>query len=109
MKFVDRFNEIAALEREYQRDGASMVILYGRRRVGKTELIRHFMSGELATLLSGRYVELRMLPLSFREYATVLPGNMSLQAKYNSYVTDGSFPYIIRLDGRKMIIIRSIS
>ena len=43
MKFVDRSNEIAALEREYQRDGASMVILYGRRRVGKTELIRHFI------------------------------------------------------------------
>mgnify|MGYP006784187061 CR=1 FL=1 len=43
MKFVDRSNEIAALEREYQRDGASMFILYGRRRVGKTELIRHFI------------------------------------------------------------------
>ncbi|WP_405750568.1 ATP-binding protein [Anaerovibrio slackiae] len=61
----------------------------------------YFMSGELATFLSGRYVELRMLPLSFSEYATALPDNMSLQAKYNSYVTDGSFPYIIRLDGRK--------
>ncbi|MGM9581424.1 MAG: ATP-binding protein [Anaerovibrio sp.] len=61
----------------------------------------YFMSGELATLLSGRYVELRMLPLSFNEYAAALPGNMSLQAKYNSYVTDGSFPYIMRLEGRK--------
>ena len=30
----------------------------------------YFMSGELATLLSGRYVELKMLPLSFREYAS---------------------------------------
>ena len=73
-----------------------------------TGLNAYFMSGELATFLSGRYVELRMLPLSFSEYATALPDNMSLQAKYNSYVTDGSFPYIIRLDGRKMIIIRSI-
>lgn len=61
----------------------------------------YFMSGELATFLSGRYVERRMFPLSFSEYATALPDNMSLQAKYNSYVTDGSFPYIIRLDGRK--------
>lgn len=66
-----------------------------------TGLNAYFMSGELATFLSGRYVELRMLPLSFSEYATALPDNMSLQAKYNSYVTDGSFPYIIRLDGRK--------
>lgn len=66
-----------------------------------TGLNAYFMSGELATFLNGRYVELRMLPLSFSEYATALPDNMSLQAKYNSYVTDGSFPYIIRLDGRK--------
>lgn len=66
-----------------------------------TGLNAYFISGELATFLSGRYVELRMLPLSFSEYATALPDNMSLQAKYNSYVTDGSFPYIIRLDGRK--------
>jgi predicted AAA+ superfamily ATPase len=28
----------------------------------------YFMSGELASLLSGRYVELKMLPLSFDEY-----------------------------------------
>ena len=48
MKFVDRSNEIAALEMEYQRDGASMVILYGRRRVGKTELIRHFIQDKNA-------------------------------------------------------------
>ena len=28
----------------------------------------YFMSSELATLLSGRYIELKMLPLSFKEY-----------------------------------------
>ena len=32
----------------------------------------YFMSGELATLLSGRYVELKMLPLSFREFCSGL-------------------------------------
>ena len=37
MKFVDRSKEIAALEREYHREEASLVIIYGRRRVGKTE------------------------------------------------------------------------
>lgn len=35
----------------------------------------YFMSGELATLLSGRYVELKMLPLSFKEYASAFPEN----------------------------------
>lgn len=28
----------------------------------------YFMSSELATLLSGRYIELKMLPISFKEY-----------------------------------------
>ena len=37
----------------------------------------YFMSGELATLLSGRYVELKMLPLSFAEYASAFPESMN--------------------------------
>ena len=48
MKFVDRSKEIAALEREYHREEASLVIIYGRRRVGKTELIRHFIQDKTA-------------------------------------------------------------
>lgn len=40
--FIDRINEITTLENEYARDAASFVVLYGRRRVGKTTLINHF-------------------------------------------------------------------
>lgn len=43
MHFVDRASEMATLEKEYQRGHASMVVIFGRRRVGKTELIRHFI------------------------------------------------------------------
>lgn len=48
MPFIDRFDEMAALEEEYHRDGASLVILYGRRRVGKTELLNEFIKGKRA-------------------------------------------------------------
>ena len=48
MKFVDRLNEMATLDNEYRRDGASFVVVYGRRRVGKTELIRHFIKDKSA-------------------------------------------------------------
>ena len=48
MRFVDRDNEIETLEREYKRQEASMVVVYGRRRVGKTELIRHFIQDKPA-------------------------------------------------------------
>ncbi len=48
MRFVDRAKELDTLEREYKREEASLVIIYGRRRVGKTELIRHFIQDKPA-------------------------------------------------------------
>lgn len=47
-KFIDRESETATLETEYARDGSSLVILYGRRRVGKTSLITNFINGKNA-------------------------------------------------------------
>lgn len=40
--FIDRTNELATLEKEYGKKEASFVVVYGRRRIGKTTLIRHF-------------------------------------------------------------------
>lgn len=47
-KFIDREAETATLENEYARNGSSLVILYGRRRVGKTSLINKFIEGKNA-------------------------------------------------------------
>jgi Predicted ATPase (AAA+ superfamily) len=56
----------------------------------------HMLSGELATLLSGRYVEISMLPFSFTEYClTVEKGNVNEQ--FNEYLKNGSFPYVAML------------
>ena len=55
----------------------------------------YFMSGELATLLSGRYVELKILPLSFKEYVSGVNDSKSNVAKYKDYITFSSFPYTI--------------
>jgi len=38
--FIDRTEELEFLEAEYARDSSSLVVIYGRRRVGKTELVR---------------------------------------------------------------------
>ncbi|MEG1397010.1 MAG: AAA family ATPase, partial [Oscillospiraceae bacterium] len=47
----------------------------------------YFMSGGLATLLSGRYVELKMLPLSFREFCSGLTGKeLSKAEKFDAYL-----------------------
>lgn len=55
----------------------------------------YFMSGELATLLSGRYIELKMLPLSFSEYCIGNTENISVSEKYRKYIENSSFPYIL--------------
>ena len=47
-KFIDREEELYTLENEYRREGASLVILYGRRRVGKTSLISEFIKDKKA-------------------------------------------------------------
>ena len=47
-RFVDREQEMATLQSEYGRDGSRLVVLYGRRRVGKTTLISEFIRGKKA-------------------------------------------------------------
>jgi AAA+ ATPase superfamily predicted ATPase len=44
--FLDREAELAALEQRYRSAGAELYVLYGRRRVGKTELLREFCQGK---------------------------------------------------------------
>ncbi len=56
------------------------------------------LSGELATLLSGRYIEIKMLPFSFNEYLSCFEDKTDLVKKYQNYIQFGSFPYITKLE-----------
>ena len=69
----------------------------------------YFMSSELATLLSGCYIELKMLPLSFKEYYQAKLEYEKLEEKenrtlktlmqyYNEYIVNSSFPYTLQLE-----------
>ena len=57
----------------------------------------YLLSGELATLLSGRYIEIKMLPLSFKEYRNYynVDGDEKL---YIKHINNSSFPYALKLD-----------
>ena len=59
----------------------------------------YLLSSELSTLLSGRYVEIKMQPLSFKEYLEFLDSDkeMSLQEKFNQYLEYGGLPTIVEL------------
>ena len=63
----------------------------------------YLLSGELATLLSGRYVEIKMLPLSFKEFVSAKQEHMDLQREYFEYITKSSFPYALELNSKKEI------
>ncbi len=55
----------------------------------------HMLSGELATLLSGRYVEIKMLPLSFAEFRSASATPDNLPKVYADYLSISSFPYAL--------------
>lgn len=58
----------------------------------------NLLSGELATLLSGRYVEIKMLPLSFKEYVSAFSSNSNYQELFNNYLINSSFPGALEMD-----------
>ena len=51
----------------------------------------YLLSGELATLLSGRYIEIKMLPLSFKEYITAFD-NQNYEQLFLNYMKNGGMP-----------------
>lgn len=54
------------------------------------------LSGELATLLSGRYIEISMLPLSFYEYCSLT--KMERNHAWKQYFYHGGFPYMAQIE-----------
>lgn len=59
------------------------------------------LSGELATLLSGRYIKIEMLPFSFAEFVIANQMEDNLERAYQKYVENGSFPYVSNLEVEK--------
>lgn len=64
----------------------------------------YMLSGELATHLSGRYVTVDMLPLSFAEYVQWTGDQHDLNRKYREYLESSSFPYATELGGNRKAI-----
>ena len=64
----------------------------------------YMLSSEIATLLSGRYIEIKMQPLSFAEYVDSTGNRDHLAGKYSDYITNSSFPYTLELQNDKNLI-----
>lgn len=89
--FLDEVQEVTGFEKAvnalYEKPNIDMYITGSNSKL---------LSGELATYLTGRYVEIKMLPLSFKEYTSV-KGASDLRRKYNDYIANSSFPATIDL------------
>ena len=57
----------------------------------------YLLSGELATLLTGRYIEIKMYPLSFKEYIEYYQKDAD-EKIYLNYINRSSFPYALKLE-----------
>lgn len=60
----------------------------------------YMLSSEIATLISGRYVQIEMLPLSFKEYMESTGNSNDYAVKYKEYLENSSFPYALQLKGQ---------
>lgn len=56
----------------------------------------YMLSGDLATLLTGRYVEIKMLPLSFKEFLEITGANV--ERGLAEYLQDGGLPYVAMME-----------
>ncbi|MCL1794545.1 MAG: ATP-binding protein [Oscillospiraceae bacterium] len=61
----------------------------------------YLLSGELATLLSGRYIEIKMLPLSFKEYVSNFSNDTNFERLYADYIQNSAFPYALEISKPK--------
>lgn len=57
----------------------------------------YMLSSEIATFIAGRYVEIKMLPLSFKEYVDAVDGRNRLEESYRQYIELSSLPYALDL------------
>lgn len=64
----------------------------------------YMLSSELSTLLSGRYIEIKMFPLSFKEYVSYYKDvNNNYEDLFNKYINSSSYPYSINFKEKNLL------
>lgn len=105
-KFIDRIDELKTLEKEYRRKGASFVVLYGRRRVGKTALISEFIKDKDAMFFLASEENENSNRRAFKEQVAAYTGNELLKESAVSQ-WDILFAEFVKKksDGKKILVI----
>ena len=86
MEFIGRKKELTALEHAYQAQGSAFMPVYGRRRVGKSELIKHFIKDKQALYFLGKQAPPRLQLKEFlRNGASALNQPLLEQARADDW------------------------
>jgi hypothetical protein len=114
--FVNRRSELELLEKHYESGRAELFVLYGRRRVGKTELLAHFCQGKRHVFFVADQVPEPILRVNFSKAINdVIFGAGQVSAVYNTWddlfntlanqaqserlvVVIDEFPYLVAAD-----------
>ncbi len=108
-KFVDRNKELSFLEDEYQKKASSLVIIYGRRRTGKTALLSRFLQDKdgLYFLASeeSETVNRNNFAAAALEYINVECSDTNKEQTVNFHVWDDIFRYILMKKEKPLILI----
>ena len=96
--FIDEIQNVKGFEQvvnAFREDGNFSIFITGSNS--------YLLSGELATKLTGRYIEIEMFPLNFREFLEMKKFlgksvDTNLSAEFNEYIRYGGFPKVLEFD-----------
>ncbi|NJE54470.1 ATP-binding protein [Thermococcus sp. 21S9] len=99
LKFIDREDELNALDELYRQDRAHFVLIYGRRRIGKTELVKQFIKNKKAFYFLARKepmeLELERLVRNFNRKFNVFIEAKTLEEFFEKVTTFGRLVFVI--------------
>lgn len=105
-KFINRIQEMQTLEDQYNMNSSAMVILYGRRRVGKTSLINEFLKRHTDSLYYLATEESEALNLkAFREQVAEYTSNELLKSANVDWFTVFKFLIEHKTETKKVVVI----
>lgn len=85
--FIDEIQECLEFEKV-----AESLMLFGNIDLYLTGSNAYVLSGELATYLTGRYLEIKVYPFSFKEFLTTKDNHQPTRENLAAYIKEGSFP-----------------
>ncbi|MGQ4892965.1 MAG: AAA family ATPase, partial [Candidatus Njordarchaeia archaeon] len=99
LKFIDREGELEALEKLYTQDRAHLILIYGRRRIGKTELIKQFIKDKPSFYFLARKepieLELNRLVQSFNRKFNIFIEAQNLEEFFEKVKDFGRLIFVI--------------